>query len=431
MVSTSASRSFPNLDRRDFLRSSGFGLGALACPGLGRLTLEGSPEPAPKAKAVIQIFLQGGLTHIDTFDPKPDAPVEVRGELRTIRSKLDGEPLSNVLPKTAQIADKLCIIRSMTHGEAAHERGTHSMLTGYRPSPALIYPSMGSVISNQLGIRNNLPPYVVIPQAGETLLGTGYLSAAFGPFSVGGEPNSKDFRVNDLKDSMSTTRGERRRKLLTTIDEGFRGKADAIDATAQFYNSAYGLIDSKAAQQAFDISAEPAKMRDRYGRSNLGQRLLLARRLVQEGVRYVTVLDGGYDHHRNLTSALRTRMQGFDPGFSALIADLDSSGLLDEVMVMVTSEFGRTPRVNKTRGRDHWPRVFSTVIAGGGIKRGIIHGTSNAEGAEPETDPVLPPDLAATMFHLMGIDPETRLMAPGDRPVNIVRDGRVLKELLG
>lgn len=421
-------------DRRTLLRYGlASGAGLMAGPLFARSGMPPAPDDA-KARAVIHIFLGGGLSHHDTFDPKPHAPVEIRGDFRTVKSKLDGEPFADTLRRTATIADKLCLIRSMTHGEAAHERGTHNMLTGYRPSPAITYPSMGSVFAHELGSRKSLPPYVCVPNANNPYLGTGYLSSAYGPFAVGSEPRSSGFKVRDLNSprGLDDARRSRRRRFLEMIDHEFAPaeSADAVRSLEAFYDQAYELIGSDSARSAFDIKKEKPNVRNSYGMTNIGQRLLLARRLVEGGVRWISVLDGGYDNHRNIVPTLRSRMNQLDLAYSALIKDLDERGLLDSTLVVLTSEFGRTPRMNRDRGRDHWPKVFSVVLAGGGTKRGVIHGRSDATGAEPEDDPVTPPDLAATIFHLAGINPEHKLISPGDRPIDIVRDGIIQKDLI-
>jgi hypothetical protein len=419
----------PDPTRREFLVRSA-AVGGLA------FGLRGLPLPLSDAKAqsVLEIFLQGGLSHLDSFDPKPDAPVEVRGPFGTVASKLDGEPLSGLLPQTARVADRLVIVRSMTHGEAAHERGTHGMLTGFQPSPAIVYPSFGAVVSHELGSRADLPAYVCVPNASEPFLGTGYLSSAFGAFSLGGEPAAGDFRVRDLSmpKGVDAARAERRRRILTELDGAHPGtfESDAVDATAAFYEQAWKLVESEAAQDAFRIDKEPPELRDRYGRTRIGQRLLLARRLVRSGVRFVTVLDGGYDTHRNIAGTLRPRLRELDQAFASLIADLDAEGLLATTLVLLTTEFGRTSRINPDAGRDHWPRAFSVVLAGGGLKRGLALGRTDASASEPVDDPVGPADLARTVFTQLGIDPDKRLMSPGDRPIDIVRGGRVLGEIL-
>ena len=387
-----------------------------------------------KAKSVIHIFLPGGIAHQETFDPKPYAPIEYRGELGTVKTAIPGEVFCETLPKTAAVSDKITVIRSMSHGEAAHERGTHNMMTGSRPSPALVYPSIGSVISHEYGPRNNLPPYVCIPNQPNEFAGPGYLSSSFGAFSLGSDPADKGFQVRDLNlpNGVDMNRFDRRRTALQAVNEHFAKteKADTLSAMNTFYDRAYSLISSQAAREAFNIAAEPDAVRDEYGRNQAGQRMLMARRLVAAGVRFVTLTYGGWDMHTNIANGMKGSMPPFDQAFAALITDLDRNGLLDETLVMVSSEFGRTPKVNGNRGRDHWPKVFSVVLAGGGVKRGQIYGSSNAVASEPEKNPIDPCDLATTLFYQMGIIADKELMAPGDRPIEIVDGGKVRKELL-
>lgn len=388
---------------------------------------------AAKAKSVIHIYLPGGMAHQESFDPKPYSPIEYRGEMGTVKTNT-GEFFSETLQKTAQVADKIAVIRSMTHGEAAHERGTHNMFTGYKPSPALNYPCFGSVISHEYGPQNNLPPYVCIPNQPNEFAGTGYLSSSFAPFSLGSDPASNGFKVRDLSlpGNVDESRFSRRRSALEAVNDYFKHKneSDAVAAMDTFYDRAYSLISAPEAREAFNIDAEDAKVRDEYGRNTAGQRMLMARRLVAAGVRMVTLTYGGWDMHANISGSMRRTMPEFDQAYSTLIRDLDRNGLLDETLVMVSSEFGRTPKVNKDAGRDHWPKVFSVALAGGGIRGGQIYGTSNATASEPETDPVSPQDLATTMYHLMGIVADKELMAPGDRPIEIVDGGKVVKGLL-
>ena len=389
---------------------------------------------AAKAKSVIHIFLPGGIAHQESFDPKPYAPIEYRGELNVIDTAIPGEKFCETLPETAKIADKLCVIRSMTHGEAAHERGTHNMFTGYKPSPALIFPSMGSVVSHEYGPRNNLPPYVCIPNQPNEFAGTGYLSSAFAPFSLGGDPAGGGFKVRDLSlaDGIDEVRFGRRRSALEAVNDYFqkKEKSDALSAMDTFYDRAYSLISSPQAREAFNIDAEPAAVRDEYGRNEAGQRMLMARRLVAAGARFVSLTYGGWDMHAGITAGMKRLMPNFDRAFAALVRDLDRNGLLDETLVLVSSEFGRTPKINKDAGRDHWPKVFSVVMAGGGTKKGYIHGASNATASEPDRDEVGPEDLAATVYHQLGIVADKELMAPGNRPIEIVDGGKVQKELL-
>lgn len=386
------------------------------------------------AKSIIHIFLPGGMAHQESFDPKPYAPIEYRGEMKQVKTKLDGVLFGEPLAKTAQIADRLTVIRSMTHGEAAHERGTHNMFTGYRPSPALQFPSIGSVVSHEYGSRNNLPPYVCIPNQPNVYAGSGYLSSAFAPFSLGSDPAANGFKVRDLDlpNGVDDSRFATRRSALEAVNAYFqkRESADQIAAMDSFYESAYSLISSPQAREAFDIEKEPAALRDQYGRNTAGARMLLARRLVEAGVRLVNLTYGGWDMHDNIVRGFQNQMPSFDQAFSQLILDLEQRGMLDETLVMVSSEFGRTPKINGTAGRDHWPKVFSVALAGGGVKRGYVHGTSNATASEPENDPVGIEDLFTTVYHTLGIVADKELMAPGDRPIEIVDGGEVIPELL-
>jgi len=386
-----------------------------------------------KAQSVIHIFLPGGMAHQESFDPKPYSPIEYRGEMKTIKTNT-GEEFCETLPKLAQVADKIAVIRSMTHGEAAHERGTHNMFTGYRPSPALTYPSMGSVVSHEYGPRNNLPPYVCVPNVPNEFASNGYLSSSFAPFSLGADPASGGFKVQDLNmpNGVNDQRFARRRSALEAVNDYFskRDKSDNVGAMNTFYERAYNLISSPSAREAFNIDAEPAAVRDEYGRNTAGQRLLMARRLVAAGVRFVSLTYGGWDMHTGITAGMRGQMPALDQGLSALIRDLDRAGLLKSTMIMVSSEFGRTPKINGTAGRDHWPKVFSVMLAGGGIKGGLIYGSSNATASEPEQDPVEPGDLATTIYHQLGIVADKELMAPGDRPIEIIDGGKLIKELI-
>ncbi len=426
--------------RREFLRIGAVGTMGLTlgdwftlrrAVGADGPSVSGSP-----ADAVILIFLEGGMSHLDSFDPKPTAPIEIRGELGVVNTNIDGMQLSGLWPQTASVADRIALIRSMTHGEAAHERGTHNMLTGYRPSPAITYPSMGSVVSHEFGPRNNLPAYVAVPNAnaGSGYAGPGYLSAAYGPFSIGGEPSSGDFVVRDLSlpPGVDETRMDRRKGLLRAVDQHFRNleKSDQLDAMDSFYERAYRLISSKEAREAFNVHAEPNEVRDAYGRTAVGQRLLMARRLVEAGARFVTVFYGGWDFHQDVHGGMRNMVPPLDQAFAQLIRDLDARRLLARTLVLLTTEFGRTSIINKDRGRDHWPKVFSIACAGGGLRGGRVVGSSNAEAREVRDDPVSPADVAATVFTQLGIDPSKKLLSPGDRPIDIVREGRPLRSLV-
>ena len=386
------------------------------------------------AKSVIFIYLPGGCAHQETWDPKPFAPIEYRGPMSSIETVVPGTRLNETMVKTSKVADKIAICRSMTHGEAAHERGTHNMFTGYRPSPALQYPSMGSVVAHEFGPRHNLPPYVCIPNQPNVFAGTGYLSSSYAGFSLGSDPASGSFQVRDLKlpGGVDDNRFGKRRKMLTAVNDYFanKEKADSLDAVDTFYDRAYSLISSEKARDAFDINKEYAAIRDKYGRNTAGARMLLARRLVEAGTRFVTLTYGGWDMHSNIEGSIKGQVPALDQGFAALIEDLDQRGLLDTTLVCIASEFGRTPKINANAGRDHWPKVFSVVMAGGGTKPGIVYGKSNATASEPEEDALTVEDWATTIYSRIGIVADKELMAPGDRPIEIVDGGKVRQELI-
>lgn len=424
--------------RREFLYVGLVGTLGLSLGNLLRLQAGATPGKAAAkegvAKSIINIYLPGGMSAQESFDPKMLAPIEYRGPLGTVKTKLDGVHFSEFMKETAKVADKITVIRSMTHGEADHDRGTHNMFTGYRPSPAVQYPSIGSVVAHELGSRNDLPPYVCIPSMPNTFAGTGYLGSAFGPFSLGGDPANKNFKVRDLTlpGGVDEKRFAQRREMREAVDAHFSAleKSDALDGMDSFYQRAYSMVSSEKARAAFSMNDEPDKLKDDYGRNTAGQRMLLARRLVESGVRFVSLTYGGWDHHDNIRNAITGQMPNFDKAYAALIRDLDQRGLLDSTMVLVTTEFGRTPKINGTAGRDHWPRVFNIVMAGGGVKRGSVYGTSDSTGGEPDSDALTVEQFAATVYNQLGINYDKDLIAPGNRPLKIVKDGEVVKELL-
>jgi hypothetical protein len=430
---------FSRLNRRGFLSVGVLAGAGLTLPQLLRTQaayadLKDYKNFEGTAKSIIHIFLPGGMAHQESFDPKPFAPIEYRGEMRQIQTAIPGELFGDTMVQTAQHAGKLCVVRSMTHGEAAHERGTHNMFTGYKPSPALLFPSIGSVISHEYGPRNNLPPYVCVPNQPNEFAGSGYLSSAYAPFSLGSDPAAGGFKVRDLDlpGGVDDSRFATRRSALEAVNAYFQKKEKSDDLTAldTFYDRAYSLVSSPEARNAFDLSKESDALRDAYGRGTAGARMLLARRLVQAGVRLVNLTYGGWDMHNNIVGGFRGQMPEFDKAFGALLTDLEQTGLLKETLVMVSSEFGRTPKINANAGRDHWPKVFSVALAGGGIKGGMIYGSSNSTASEPEDKPLGIEDLFTTVYHCLGIVADKELMAPGDRPIEIVDGGQVVKELL-
>jgi hypothetical protein len=401
-------------------------------------TLSGSP----RAKSCILVWLSGGPSHLDTWDPKPDAPADVRGEFSPIETSIPGVRISEILPEIAGILDKATLVRSITSPEAEHDRASHHMLTGYRPSPALVYPSFGSVLAKIRGFdASTLPPYTAIPAA-PLFSSSGYLTPAFDPFSVGGDPNQPGFRVRDLTppDRLTLDRLRRRREMVSTLDRFASGSVVDTPLTTSrdsFAEQAYDLLTSNQAQEAFRIEQEPEEVRDRFGRTQFGQSMLLARRLVEAGVGFVTVNDQGagpvgWDTHvDNFPTLKDTLAPPIDRGIAALIADLADRGLLGETLVVVMGEFGRTPKINDNAGRDHHGRASSVLLAGGGMPAGLVLGATDAIGDLPSDRPVTPNDLAATLYTALGINPEHRFLTPDGQPIRLVDGGHAVAELLG
>jgi hypothetical protein len=419
------------LSRRDFVRVGGLTALGLGLSDLLRLRARAG-QPRASADAVILIWLGGGMSHIDTLDPKPDAPPETRGHFGTIATRLPGVRFSDRLPRLATALDKFCVIRSVTHADRNHGSGDHLMLSGYAQTPTLSYPSFGTVAARELPARNQVPPFVACQRAP---LDAGYLGAQYNAFTVNGDPNSPDFALADLRAPLEvSTAGLRRRKtLLSLVDsklEAFES-ADGPRSMSEFYRRAYSLISSPSVKEAFAIGQEPERVRRGYGRTTLGQSALLARRLVERGARFVTVTKGGWDHHANIFTQLDEGMLAeLDQTLTALLADLHDRGLLQKTLVLCMGEFGRTPDVNYAVGRDHWPDTASVFIAGGGVRGGQIFGASDARAAYPKESPVTPADLAATIYHLLGINTEKEYRTRDNRPVKILAAGEVVHRLL-
>ena len=418
-----------------FLGGLGLSLGELLRMESARADQKFYESKEGKAKSVIHITLGGGMAAQESWDPKPEAPLEYRGPLGVVKSSLTGVVLSENLPNMAKVLDKVTLLRSMTGKEADHGRATYTMFTGYRQSPAIKHPSLGSVVSHEFGPREGLPAYVGVPDA-KIEGGTGYLSAKFGPFGVGSDPaNNKNFKVRDLTMpvGMDDARFERRKNLRVAVEDHLKQmetKSDMIEAMDEFYQQAYTMVSSPKAREAFDMTKESSATIEKYGITQPGQRCLLARRLVEAGVRVVTVAYDGWDHHSGIADANKKMMPALDQALAALISDLDERGLLDSTMVMVTSEFGRTPKINATAGRDHFARVWSAMIAGGGITRGNVYGSTDATATEPESDAVRVEDLMTTVYNQLGINADKELMAPGPRPIEIVDGGEVIKAIV-
>ncbi|MFM9031700.1 MAG: DUF1501 domain-containing protein, partial [Opitutaceae bacterium] len=409
------------LPRRDFLQLGVGGLGlagllqarALAGPALSR----GPARPGDRVNCIM-IWLDGGPSHYETFDPKPDAPAEIRGALGTIPTAVSGLRFSEAVPELAKVADKVTVVRSICHKDPNHGGGNHYMMTGARtPVPVAcgasvtFHPSFGSVVSHHRGLRHGLPAYVSLPRVSRSG-GPNFLGGKNAPFVIGGNPQDKSFQVRDvvLPADISEGRAASRRELRASLDRMRRHTDRLAEDPAvnfdQYFQQGVDLVLSPRAQAAFDLNREDAQVRDAYGRHDFGQRLLLARRLVEVGVSWLTVYSGGWDHHTKLFDAYRgEQVRKLDQGVAALINDLDARGLLDTTLVLLLGEFGRTPKVNKDAGRDHWPHAMSVLMAGAGVPRGQVVGATDAKGYHASENIYRPEDFAASIYTKMGVDP--------------------------
>jgi uncharacterized protein DUF1501 len=421
-----------------------FGLGFSQLVGNRAKAAEGALArglSSPSTVNCILIWLDGGPSHFETFDPKPGAPVDVRGELKSIATAVPGVHFAESLPKLAKAANKFTVIRSVCHKDPNHGGGNHYMMTG-APTPVPVgcgafvtfHPSYGSVVSWTRGIRGGLPAYMTMPQMSRSG-GPNFLGARHAPFVISGSPNRKDFRVRDvvLPAQIAAGREMSRQQLRHELDRLARLGEAAEDPATGFdanYQQALSLVTSSQAQEAFDISKESDAVREEYGRNDFGQRLLLARRLVEVGVSFVTCYSGGWDHHTKVfTSFKGAQAASLDQGISALINDLDRRGLLDSTLVLCLGEFGRTPKVNKDAGRDHWPHAMSILAAGAGVPRGQVIGATDAGGYYACDNVHSPEDFAASLYTKMGVDPNQVMYNNTGRPVQLVNGGQPIKEL--
>jgi len=394
--------------------------------------------------SVIILFLQGGLSTIDTWDMKPEAPVEFRGEFKPISTNVPGIQLCEHLPRLAGQMDKFSLVRSFGLSNSDHGPADHYILTGYRPGggfngglkPNNQRPAHGAIIAKQLGPRGAVPPYVCLPKMHNSA-GSSYLGSSAAPFTVEADPNAPDFTVPDLAPPLDidAERLSDRRGILQQIDRFQRGTEAAANRSASamstYQQKAFELMTSTATKNAFDISREPDKLREEYGRHSLGQSCLMARRLVEAGVRCVLIDHTNWDTHFNNFHVLKNDLlHHLDTGMSTLFRDLHDRGMLETTLVLVTGEFGRTPRINKDAGRDHWGPSTAIAMGGGGIRGGVVVGASNERAEKPATTPYGPEDLAATLYHCLGIDPKTEFHTPEGRPIPIVPgSGRLIEGL--
>lgn len=428
--------------RRDFIQLGLGALGGLGMTDLLQLKAEAAAQTGRSSDVrCIFVWLDGGPSHYETFDPKPDAPENIRGSFKSIPTAVPGVHFSEHLPKLAKSLNDYTIIRSIAHRENNHGAGNHYLMTG-APTPVPVgcgahvtfHPSFGSVVAWKHGIQKGMPSYISMPRMSRSG-GPNFLGAPFAPFVIADNPSNKSFKVRDVSipSGITEERSNNRRALREQLDQLQRIQDAAANDPAvsfdRFYEQGYELVYSKEAQEAFDMSKEPGKTRTQYGHTPFGQRLLLARRLTEVGVPFVTVYEGGWDHHDKLFNAFEKKVTPIDTGLSALIEDLKQRGTLDNTMVICLGEFGRTPKINTRAGRDHWSFAMSVLMAGGGIPGGQIVGATDDKGYYANENVYAPEDFAASLYTKMGIDHSQVLHTPVGRPVQLVNKGRLIKEL--
>jgi hypothetical protein len=438
-IGDSATIAHRHLSRRTVLRIGSLALGGFTVADLLRCRAQAGDGQPARDTAVIQVFMGGGPSHIDLYDLKPDAPAEIRGEFRPISTSLPGVYVSEHLPNLAKALTNVAIVRSVTHANAGHLPASHWMMTGYQPPQSTttnVNPSLGAVVARTRGPNvTGMPAYVSIPR--RQLLGAAaYLGPAYNPFTTESDPNSANYAVRNLSvpDGIDAPRLEDRRALLARLDR-MRSSTDRYGELAgldKFSRAAMDIITGSRAQQAFDIAREPSAVRDRYGRTPAGQGCLLARRLVEAGVTFVTVLSGGeWDTHRDNFRILKNRsLPPIDRALAALVFDLYERGLERRVLLVVTGEFGRTPKINQYAGRDHWPGAFSVLFAGGGLRVGQVVGATDRRAMFPTTRPYSPGDVLATVYNFLGIDPSREFHDRSGRPLRILGEGRPIAQLI-
>ena len=426
------------VSRRNFLRIGSLGLAGLTLPDLLRARASGA-ESASKGTAVIQVLLSGGPSHMDTYDPKPDAPREFRGEFKPIPTKLNGVNICELMPRQALAMDKMAIVRSLAHESSDHFVGTHWIMTGFQSSPSEQQknerPSVGSIVAKMRGPNGpGVPPYVSMVGGifGGIFQNGSYLGPGYNPFNLDGDPSAST-RVRNLEPprGLSLERLEDRRYLLSKLDriDRHRDASGTMDGLDKFTAQAYAMVTGPSARKALDLSGEDPRLRDRYGRNRLGQSCLLARRLVEAGVTFVTVSEGNWDHHAQIFQMCRQQVPPLDAAVATLVEDIYDRGLADRVLVLVWGEFGRTPRITNG-GRDHWPGSMSAVLAGGGLKMGQVIGATNRKGEAPSERPLRPEDVIQTVYHVLGIDPRHDFPNDSGRPMPVLNQGRPIAELI-
>ncbi len=424
--------------RRQFMLE----VGAVAPLGLtlgSFLAQQARAERGPVAdRNCILIWTRGGTSHHDTLDPKPEAAADVRGEFGVIDTAVPGVQFTDQMPTFAKELNRFSVLRSLNPRNGSHGTADAIMMSGHKFNPAITYPCFGSVVAKEKGYRNYLPPFVQVGTQVDRRFGggvAGYLGIANNPFELPGDPNDANFTVRDVTPpkGISLSRLDRRRQALSQIDSLQRGlehKADALRAMDDYYDNAFSMITSQRTQEAFDLSKESDNLRDHYGRNTLGQGCLLARRLVEAGVRFVTVTSGGWDTHRDNFNGLKKLLPPLDASFPALVQDLEERGMLENTLVVWLTDFGRTPIINSAAGRDHWSSAGVMCMAGAGTPGGLVLGQTDDTGAKPIEAEYFPQDVAATIYSKLGISLDTTHIAPDGRPMRLC-EGRVISEFMG
>ncbi|HEX4591803.1 MAG TPA: DUF1501 domain-containing protein [Gemmataceae bacterium] len=428
--------------RRDFLRLGGLAAFGLTLPAALRMRAAAATAATSESRtppSCILIWCEGGPSHIDTFDPKPDAPPEVRGEFGTIPTALAGVRFSDQLPELAKVADKFSVIRGHDPRNGTHGVADHLMMSGHKFNPSLAYPCYGSVVAKERGYVNGMIPFVQLGRNIDRRSNggiAGFLGDQYNAFEVFDDPNSPGFRVRDLSLSsqMDRDRLQRRYSMLHELDkyqQRVETDVPAVQARDVFYEKAHDLITSPTAKKAFDLGREPDKVREAYGRNGVGQSCLLARRLVEAGVQFVTIATGGWDtHQNNFTSLKKNLLPPMDRAYAALLRDLSDRGMLDSTLVVWMGDFGRTPKINPSAGRDHWASAGVVCMGGGGIKTGEVVGSTSALGEFVTDSPVAPQDVAATVYHALGVPLHTWFKTADGRPVELCPEGKPVKQLI-
>lgn len=425
--------------RRSFLRVGALGLGALSLPDVLRARARaGRSGPG---KAVIQVILGGGPSHLETYDPKPEAPVGYRSDVRATATCVPGVSLSELMPRQSAAMGRMAVVRSVAHATSDHNAGLHWILTGFastqQQQDRVERPSVGSVVARSKGANGpGVPPYVAMtagPLSGGLFLGGSYLGPGDNPFTLADDPTGER-KVRDLAPPAGLTldRLEDRKGLLARLDriDRRRDLSGTMEGLDRFTAQAYEMVTGPAARRALDLGREDPRQRDRYGRTRIGQSCLLARRLVEAGVTFVTIAEGNWDHHSGVARRCRLEVPPLDAALASLVEDLHDRGRADDVLVLVWGEFGRTPRLNGSGGRDHWPGCMSAMLAGGGLRMGQVVGATNRKGEQPTERPLSPEDVIRTVYHVLEIDPHREFPNESGRPMPVLNQGQPIAELI-